>query len=530
LISSSLYRAHANSFNQQLTIKNIWNGSHSSPINWGKYNFTDENVINQPSPAHVKSDLTFVGNNKVYYIGNDNRIHGYIKVSDAWLTVSPSYAAHYAGQNINSQVQAAGDLISNPSGTFLYYRGTDGYVYRYQVNNDWSYTYSAMPTNSSMQQQGITAVNSLICPSDSRIYYIANEPSNGNAKRVHGFIRNVSTGNWSTISPSYSAHYAGQSINSQVQAAGNLISNPSGTFLYYKGIDGYVYRYQITDDLNYTYSAMPTNSAMQQQGITVVSSLICPINDRIYYIANEPSNGNAKRVHGFARNVSTGNWSTISPSYSAHYAGQSINSQAQATTSVTLAYNPDNSTLIYTGLDNQLHGFNVINSIDYTYFNIMQVSYNQRPTNSLKFKEANNVYYISSGDAKIHYFKFSENYCANAIVQQVEPNCCQSADNYLYGKENDKNIYDGIILNSNEKRILTVFPNPSNDIISIKLNIKNDSNTVVRIISTEGLLMREFLTFEEITQINLAEFPNGIYYIVTSSGEGTLTAKFIVQH
>ena len=279
-----LYRANTGIHNQQVTIKNIWSGYYATGQNWVKHNFSDEQVIYSPGPGIASSNLIFVGNNRMYYIGTDSHVHAYIKYNGTWLTASPSYAAG----NVSGQMTASsapGSLVANPSGTALYYRGTDGFVYQFQIVDDWTYAYSNMPSNS-----GVRAVGSLVCPADGRIYYIAAESSNGNAQRVHGFIKYGSS--WLTVSPSSASSNA--TSQSQMQAAGDLIANPSGTALYYRGTDGFIYQFQIDSDWSYFYSSMPSNS-----GVRAVGSLVCPTDGRIYYIAAESSNGNAQRVHGF---------------------------------------------------------------------------------------------------------------------------------------------------------------------------------------------------------------------------------------
>jgi len=521
-----LYRANALFHNQQQTIKNIWNGVYPSPQNWVRKDFSDNFVSNSPEPGIANKNLIFVGNNRMYYIGTDNRIHGYIKYGDVWSTVSPSYAAG----NVSSQQLVAGDLVANPSGTCLYYRGINGLFYRYIINNDWSYTYSAMPTNSAMQQQNISAVGSLICPFDNRLYYIANESSNGNVKRIHGFIKYGSS--WLTTSPTHAAGNA----SSQQQAAGDLIANPSGTFLYYRGTNGLFYRYEINSDWSYTYSAMPTNSSMQQQYLQAYKELICPTDNRLYYIAYEKSNGWKKRIHGFIKNGSS--WTTVSPSWSAHSNGQNINFQQVANNK--LVCSPDNQTISYLGTDNELHGFEINNDWNYSYFNFSDTPSNKKARESLTFNQDNKLFYIASisGDNKVHCFEFGDDHCENQAVQDIEPNCCMylvdNQDDGIYLHQDAKleiRISDDESHINNELDI-KIYPNPSNKSnVNLLINgLEYDKKVYVIITDLQGKVFLN--TIERLNQssikINTQNFPNGFYIVQVKSNDQIKTSKLII--
>ncbi len=531
-----LYRANTGFHNQQVTIKNIWNNVLPSPENWVRHDFSDAYVSNSPNPGIADKNLVHVGNNRMYYIGTDQRVHGYIKYGDTWLTTSPSYAAG----NINQQQKAAGDLVANPSGTYLYYRGTNGLIYRYKINNDWSYTYSAMPTNSAMQQQNISAMSSLICPTDNRIYYIAKENASGH-RRIHGFIKYGST--WLTTSPSWSAHSNGFNINNQQKAALDLTINPSGTDLYYIGIDGLVYRYKINNDWSYTYSAMPTNTAMQQQKLQAFGSLICPKDNRLYYIAYEKNNGWKRRVHGFIKYGST--WLTTSPSWSAHSNGFNINNQQ--TTNNKLVCSPDNKTIAYLGSDSQLYGFNINNDWSYSFITFNKTPTNKTPRESLVFNSNNDLYYIASifGDNKVHFFRYGYDHCENDGVQIVEPSCCiyrmtddLSSENPIKSnlpQLNQKNQHRLNIQNTSFKIILS--PNPAySDNVSLSLEdsdekLFKDEILSISIFDLNGKVLKneEVIYTPAPINLNISDLANGVYLISVKSKIGISVEKLIIS-
>jgi hypothetical protein len=462
--------------------------------------------------------LVSVGDNRKYYISDDQRVYGYIDYGDVWLGVSPSWSAHFNGQDINTQVKAAGDLVANPSGNVLYYRGIDGLIYRYIIDNDWSYTYSPMPTNSAMIAQDIGAIGSLVCATDSRLYYVAREFSNNDACRVHGFINQ--NGSWVTVSPSWSAHFGGQDINTQVQASGVfhhpiLAADPSVTTLYYRGWNGLVYRYHIISDVDYTYSEMPTNGDMVSQDISVAGSLICATDDRIYYVAMEAGNNFDHRIHGFIR--STGVWNTVSPSWSAHFAGQNIGTQKRAMPLNGLAYGPNDDILAYVGDDMQAYGFVILNNVDYQYFPLNQTLGSAQPNNSLRFDEVEDLFYVSNaGDRKVHYFSWSPHHCGNPAVKAIEPNLVMK-------QWGSGSVQDSLTVTS--------YPNPTNGPVSLQVPRSLAEDTRIQIANGLGQIIRDEVlgVHDGSRAMDLTYCPAGLYVITITDGEQRWRAKLMRQ-
>lgn len=513
------YRANTGDGNQQVTIKNLWNGVvYASPQTWVHQNFSDWQVSNAPNPASAKSNLIFVGNNRMYYIGTDNRIHGYIKYNGTWLTTSPSYAAG----NVSGQQPAAGDLVANPAGTWLYYRGTDGFIYRFQIVDDWTYVYSAFPGNTAMNSQNIRAVGNILCPSETRIYYVAKEISNGNAQRVHAFI--LYGGSWVTTSP----FWASGGNTSQSQAAtGGLAMNPAKTWLYYRGYDGFIYRFQIVNDWNYTFSAFPGNGAMSSQNIRAAGNIICPSESRIYYVAKELSNGNSMRIHGFILYGSS--WFTTSPT---HAAG-SVSTQAQAS-ALSLSISPNQQTLAYIGTDNQMHGFKVLSDWSYQYFAFKPGSSGQNPSTYSVFNAENKLFYISTyGDQKVHQYAFGGDHCANAYVLAIEPGCCNfsmktAPESAHYLTDNSISQTQASPTESEaglEKS--AVFPNPAQNQFTIRAS---DPNAHIVMITMDGRTVSSFeMAGENELTIPTYDIPNGIYFIKISGKVGNEIIKLVIS-
>ncbi|HYV92270.1 MAG TPA: T9SS type A sorting domain-containing protein [Chitinophagales bacterium] len=526
-----LYRANTGNYNQQTTIKNIFAGSYSYQ-GWYHSVFSDQAFCDPPTSHNAMSSLIFVGDDKVFYISDDKRIHGYVLYGNQWLTVSPSWAADAAGQPIANQVQAAGNLIASSDGSYLYYRGTNGYVYRYSINSvnyPWSYTYSAMPTNTAMQNEHITAYSSMNFVGSDKIYYIGNESTNGNAKRIHGFVK--ISGVWSTVSPPWAADAAGQPIGTQVQSAGDLVANPDGTYLFYRGTDGYVYRYSI-NTLNYpwsyTYSTMPTNSAMQAQNITAYASMICPANNRIYYIANEAGNQNKKRIHGFIYYNNT--WNTTSPTWSSDSHGYLANNQTQGASD--LGMSPDGTKLLYRGSDNQLHGFTVTDDWNYYYYDLPTINNSLSVvTNSLKFKNNSEVFYIAYNyfgfgiywDKKVHEFIYGEAACYNNTIQVIEPG-------FLPPKLSEE--VEESEIGSDKKIDLLIIPDPADNELTVSLpeDIAISEFMVVNLLG-QKIENEQVRVLTNQINLNTQRYLAGYYMILIKDENGKVrTANFVVTH
>jgi hypothetical protein len=511
-------------YNQQDRINDTWNGVYDN-YNWVHHDFTSEEVTNQPNPAIVKSNIVFSGSDRMYYIGTDYRVHGYIKNNGIWMTVSPSWSAHFNGQNINSQVLASSNLIMSPDNSTLYYIGIDGLIYRYTLDNPtnlWtSYTYSAMPSNSSMQNQNLIAVNSLTCVDNDKIFYIAKEVANNNKRRVHGFV--YYGGTWVTTSPSWGAHANGYNINSQIEVQDYLCISPDHSKIYYIGTNGFIYYYTLNTPGNvwttYNYTSMPSNSAMLNQNIRGVGNIICPDNDIIYYQAKELSNNNAVRVHGLV-NYSN-NWVTVSPSWSANSNGTPIGIQEQALANLNIS--PNKNIITYYGADNQMHGFKVNNMWSYNYFNFPTNSSLVFPVLSSTFKNDNEIYYTSHSDKKIHEFKFEIDNCNNKSIEQIEK---------VIGYKNEQNIDR---LNKTNKTMdnnpkITIFPNPASTQLLIK--IENTYTSVGLIISDNigKIITTQSLNFQDNIILNTSNFTNGLYHLkIVLDGITISNHKFLIQ-
>ncbi len=435
-----LYRANTGFQNQQVTIRNIWNGTYTGSSNWIHHNFTNEEVYNQPSSPNVSASLIFQGNELAFYIGNDGYIHGYVKNNGAtgvWRTVSPSYAA--AGlhsQPVSTQVKAANSLIVSPDGNTLLYVGVDGYVHGFTINNVWDYTYFNFPS-ASMASQNIKAVKNLQFTSNDRLFYIAHEAGT-NKKRVHGFIRTSS--GWVTTSPTHASQvFSG----SHTEVAGALTYNAYDGRLYYVGVDGFLYYHTIVNDWQFTYNIVPQASLISQN-LRIIPNDIAVYNNKVFYVGQE--SGSAQRIHALVDNA--GSWSTVSPSHSANiYNGQPLSNQVQPL-GTDIAVSPNGQNIAYIGADRRVYYYKDISGgWNFSYHKTYGADANSA-TASLQFTDNNTLFYTSTpysvppfftwpGDNKVHYFKFRESFCQNGSVNAVEPDYTYSRPGNNEGQDNE---------------------------------------------------------------------------------------------
>lgn len=430
--SFATIESYYNAFTEAATIKNIWNGTYSNGNNWTPHYFTRENVLG--SNARATSDLIFVGGDKMFFIGDDGWIHGYIWHNGAynggvWLPVFPTFIAYLNyGQTygtIGGQVRAKSDLVASPDGSMLLYIGIDDYIHGFEIFDNYNYRHIHNFMKADMHWQGLTANSSLIFPLNDRIYYISNQIADG-GHRVHGFQK--SSGSWQTVSPSYSAVVNfGQNIVSQYVPAGALTYDLQKSRLYFRTSAGYLAYYEVYNVTDYYYVACPGNFSLVDQRLRMVGNLAIHGN-RIYYVAiynNDPSLIDSYRIHCLIEN-SDGSWTTNSPTYAAAAHGYPLSSQDRSDKSGQIAVSADGNTIIYfSDFYPLVNCYHKLNDWDYSYETfVKQISTRQewidQKRNSLHFKNSSEFFFIFGvgHDSQIGNFKFHESYCTNPAIDE----------------------------------------------------------------------------------------------------------------
>jgi len=105
------------------------------------------------------------------------------------------------------------------------------------------------------------------------------------------------------------------------------------------------------------------------------------------------------------------------------------------------------------------------------------------------------------------------NYDFSVTVEDA--NTCENSDTI------NVSIEDPLSVNLNGKNSVLIYPNPTNGIFYIKsINPKNVSS--VSITTIEGKIIKEVKPNSENTEINLQDFPSGIYFIRIKNNKNEL--------
>ncbi len=86
----------------------------------------------------------------------------------------------------------------------------------------------------------------------------------------------------------------------------------------------------------------------------------------------------------------------------------------------------------------------------------------------------------------------------------------------------------------NSSNLFSVFPNPVSDIINLTMNFENASDAQLEIIDAQGkMIANPSLGYkvqgEHTVSINVSNLSNGLYLLKITSGQSTVTKRFIKQ-
>ena len=103
--------------------------------------------------------------------------------------------------------------------------------------------------------------------------------------------------------------------------------------------------------------------------------------------------------------------------------------------------------------------------------------------------------------------------CNYILVTETEYGCNDTTDIYFFGAFAGQ-IYD-----------LKISPNPTRDLLNIKY--VNERNQFVRIYfaNSNGVVLDEFISSENEMNIDISNYPSGIYYVYFSSEEHCSSAE-----
>jgi len=388
------------------TIQDIWGGVFASPQGWEYHNFIAENVSH--GAYNTASSLIFVGSDKMYFIGSDGWVDGFVMISGPfndgnWVSVSPSAAAG------GSQVSPLSSLVASPDGSMLLYIGVDGRVHGFEIIDIWTYRYFDFPYD-----PAIKADSCLIFPKNDRAYYIGVNIAL-NTRQVHGFQN--STGTWQTVSPTYAAGTYWP-VSEQFQAAGGLTYFYGTDFdeIFYRSATGLLAYFTVNPDLwEYRYYDFEGNDLLSGNGIQVVGNLAIDSTGSgtlIYFAGHRSSDGGA-RIFVLGYNAGAMGWGIESLSNNANVPESA---QQFARIDGLIAISPSADILAYTGTDNNIYLFS-LGSWPFIYQGAISANDPENITNSLQFKTEIDIYGVWG--PYLQHYKYQEAYCLNPAVQMA---------------------------------------------------------------------------------------------------------------
>ena len=491
---------------QENTIKDVFSNLNNSPVDWTYHNFSKEDVLANAIPHNIRNGLTFVGNDKIYYVADDGTIHGYIWENNAWLTVSPTFAC---STPFASQVKCAGSLVASPDGSTLLYVGTDGYIHGFTINNWWSYSYLDFMMSDMISQSIVAepAHNGLIFPTNDRIYYMARESNH--QRRMHAFWKDAN-GVWHTASPSHSANvFNNQPLSSQAQLSKGLAYDPVTKRIFYIGTDLRIYYYEEIANTGWNYTFHDgTTGPMVAQGVLAASQNLAIHGNKIFYGSQD------KRIHAL---IDLGSqWGSVSPSHSANiFNGQPLNTQEEVANLGYIAVSPNGSIIAYNGQDGKPHYYKDLGVSNFSYNKVKGVPASVDCGASLKFTDNWTFYYNNSTglDRDVHYHKLEKCNCQNAAITVIE-------NGYQYKNSNNgqNNSDDGENITAidpqqiTEPRQIDLYPNPADNYLYFRGATENLSFHITNIVGSA------ILSGAVNDRIDVSSLNKGIYIITIVDG------------
>ncbi len=102
-------------------------------------------------------------------------------------------------------------------------------------------------------------------------------------------------------------------------------------------------------------------------------------------------------------------------------------------------------------------------------------------------------------------------------------------DNFISKLTLNPFIISGISEYKSVTNLFNAYPNPSNELINIKLEILSETNTTIEITNTLGQVVLSKALTQNITQLNISDLTKGIYFITVKTGDKTSTQKLVIN-
>lgn len=139
-----------------------------------------------------------------------------------------------------------------------------------------------------------------------------------------------------------------------------------------------------------------------------------------------------------------------------------------------------------------------------------------------KDNESWTVVSISENSYLMENLQYDKNYCMRVQAVCDEDNTSAWTNQVCYSLTAPG--IDDYLQNS-----INLYPNPANDVVNVQCTMNNGqwNGATIEVLDVYGKLQQTFKSDVEITQINVSNLANGVYFVRVTTGEGVVTKKFV---
>ena len=120
-----------------------------------------------------------------------------------------------------------------------------------------------------------------------------------------------------------------------------------------------------------------------------------------------------------------------------------------------------------------------------------------------------------------------------AMIVLAASNATPANNSYLYVDALAFTGSVGIDENSSSAKMLSVYPNPSSNLLNVSFTLENSSNVKVQLLDLSGKLLQELNSKSSVGEntlsMNLEGIDNGIYFVRLLTDNGTETKKIVIE-
>ncbi len=167
-------------------------------------------------------------------------------------------------------------------------------------------------------------------------------------------------------------------------------------------------------------------------------------------------------------------------------------------------------------IDNDDDGDMVLTSVE-----VVFIGRNAQDTNVLPDTDGDGVpNYLDNDDDGDGVLTINEDYNGNNDPTDDDTNQ-NGVPDYL-----DQSVALGVTANNLSSKLITLFPNPTSDILNIQNN-SNEKISSIEMYSVSGMLVKKATDFSETTTISVSDLHTGIYFVRIQISGQALNYKFI---